>query len=363
MPLSKFNESTLRQILQQFCETSFNSILITSAEEGYPILYANSNFCQMTGYSLEELHGQTPKIFQGEKTNPDVLKRLKESIEAGQSFHGAAINYRKNREAYPVEWNITPIKDHDDKVTHFMSIQKYLSNLKQVVSQLKKTNENFRKFLLDISRSVDNREEEVIQKLIANKQYLTVDLLENAKIYTKSLRSNENSILFEDSEFYDCSNDLNGMLSDNIEYEPLTAADYINRYGENRDISELLNRIRETQQKIDLLPYSTSTCNDMKDIGHLIQEVANDIFYFEDFVEISSVLGELASHTKSHAELPLVPIVIDTYNALMNDLELWATTNFIDKNATNVHALDASIISSAKQLKAFVGLILPDAAN
>lgn len=73
MNFSEFNEAALRQILQKFVETSFNSIVITSADAGYPIVYANPEFCRMTGYTPEELIGKSPKIFQGEKLIPRFL--------------------------------------------------------------------------------------------------------------------------------------------------------------------------------------------------------------------------------------------------------------------------------------------------
>lgn len=356
MPFSKFNEAMLRQILQQFFDASFNSIVITSADQGYPILYANPEFCRMTGYTLDELVGKTPKLFQGEKTNKKILSRLKSTIEAGKIFHGATTNYRKNGEAYPVEWNISPIFDATGKITHYLSIQKDLSALKLVVSRLKSTNEHFREFLSDISQTIENTQAtELNTALTEKKQAVTQELLDNSRLYTPALRSDENIDLFAEGEFFDCSHDLNGMLSEEgAELEIISAQEYANQHQSNHDMRQLLEIILETNEKIDLLGYSKNPVSGMMEIGQNIHDIANDIFYFDDFVGISSVLGQLGTHTCSHASNELNPMLVEIYRALMKDLETWVISVFIEKTANSIHELDASIISSARQLLMFL---------
>lgn len=65
------------------------SVLITTAELSLPgpqILYVNSAFTRMTGYSVSDLLGKTPRILQGPKTDTNTLKRLREALSAGQDF-------------------------------------------------------------------------------------------------------------------------------------------------------------------------------------------------------------------------------------------------------------------------------------
>lgn len=355
MPFSGFNEATLRQILQQFFETSFNAIVITTAEPGYPIVYANPEFCRMTGYALDELIGQTPKIFQGEKTNRKILSRLKATVEAGGFFHGATTNYRKDGQPYPVEWNISPLRDDAGNITHYLSIQKDLSALKGVVSRLKNTNEHFRGFLGDIARAVqDDPQPGLNDTLKRAQQEITQELLDNSRLYSPALRSSENIDLFDEGEFFDCANDLTGMLGEEIEMETLSAEEYARQRRANTDMVQLSGLIDETQSLIDLLPYSKDVSAEMVEIGQNLHDIANEVFYFDDFVGIASVLAELATYTHSHSDKAVNPVVIETYRGLMSDLETWVQTVFIDKSAENIHELDASIISSARQLLMFL---------
>ena len=349
MPLADFTPSTLRTILQQFCETSFNSILITTADPGYPIVYANPRFCEMTGYTLAELEGKSPKLFQGEKTNPKILERLKTAVMVGEPFHGAAINYRKSGESYPVEWNISAIRNEDDEITHYISIQKDLSHLKDLMSVLKRTNEHFREFLLDISHA-----EKGSHQYAGKQKLIATEVLENTRLYNPVLRSEKNVDLFGEVEFFDCEHNVNGIIASPIHYEKISAKEYNQKYNASLDVQELSNRIRETQEKIDLLHYSKNVKLEFVEIAQNIQDVANDIFYLEEFVEISSTLAELAHQTRDYIKDDVDQMVIETYRGLMTDLEHWLAAMFIRKDADNVHDLDASIISSAKQLLQFL---------
>lgn len=351
-----FDETTLRSLLQQFFATSFNAILITTAEDGYPIVYANPAFCHMTGYSAEELKGKSPKIFQGERTNRKILQRLKDDLNAGSSFHGATINYRKDGEPYPVEWNISPIFDQEGRVTHFISVQKDLSNLKQIASRLKNTNEHFRGFLRDISASVEKAGVNGLMEAVIEKKHSMADvLMENAKLYTPALRSEDNVALFDENEFFDFSEDMNGSLITEETLTTLSAVEYAQQHQlPQSEIHELLDAVHDTQEQLDLYRFSGNKAKDLRAIADNINDVANTIFFLEDFVSISSVLSELATHTQAKADKELPEFMVETYKALMEDLKLWVTYVFLIKSAVDIHETDASIISSAKQLLMFL---------
>jgi PAS domain S-box-containing protein len=327
---------------------SFNAILITTAEPGYPIVYANPRFSEMTGYSLHELIGRSPKILQGEKTNPRILQNLKLNIAAGKPFHGAAINYRKNGEQYPVQWTIFSITDEHNDITHYVSVQKDLSRLKSIVSSFKQTNEHFREFILDISRA-DNRDPNVAIK----QAQFSSEVLDNTRFYNPELRSDENIDLFDD-ELFDFSDDMNGILATRVQYDTVSAKEYNTKYNVKLDIQEINHRIGETQEKFELLNYSKNVTQELLEISQNLHDIANSIFYLEEFVEISSALNELANQTRGYAKNEINPMVTETYRGLMTDLESWVSVMFIHQSADNVHELDASIISSAKQLMQFL---------
>jgi PAS domain S-box-containing protein len=116
--------SLMKRMLENAMEHSFHGIMITKAEPGYPIVYVNDSFSQMTGYSSEEIIGKSPAILQGPKTDQAVLDRLSQALSEGRLFHGEAINYRKDGSEFVMEWKIVPIKNEKEITSHYLALQR-----------------------------------------------------------------------------------------------------------------------------------------------------------------------------------------------------------------------------------------------
>jgi PAS domain S-box-containing protein len=117
----------MKRLLEASMEESFNSVVITEAGPGYPIIYVNPAFCELTGYGPHEVTGKSPSILQGPKTDAEVLKRLNRNVADGELFHGRAINYRKDGSEFMMEWKIAPIHNEKDEITHYLAIQREVS--------------------------------------------------------------------------------------------------------------------------------------------------------------------------------------------------------------------------------------------
>lgn len=116
-------------------EQTYNPIVITSSQLELPgpqIIYANKAFCENTGYSIEELLGETPRILQGELTDREVLDRLKTTLLKGEFFQGNTINYRKDGSQYWVEWNISPIYDTNNELSCYFCVQHDITAQKEL---------------------------------------------------------------------------------------------------------------------------------------------------------------------------------------------------------------------------------------
>ncbi len=114
----------MKRLLEASMEESFNSVVITEAKPGYPIIYVNPAFCELTGYGPHEVTGKSPAILQGPKTDKEVLQQLNQKIADGELFHGQAINYRKDGSEFMMEWKIAPIRNEKDEITHYLAIQR-----------------------------------------------------------------------------------------------------------------------------------------------------------------------------------------------------------------------------------------------
>ncbi len=114
-------------LLKAAVESANDGIIITEAALDLPgprIEYVNPAFCRMTGYSIEELIGQTPRILQGPDTDLAMLHTLRGTLHEAGTFHAETVNYRKGGEPYYVEWRITAVNDAAGKLTQWVAIQR-----------------------------------------------------------------------------------------------------------------------------------------------------------------------------------------------------------------------------------------------
>ncbi|MEE4297586.1 MAG: diguanylate cyclase [Wenzhouxiangella sp.] len=128
--MQTFSPADTELLLDSVLDQAFNSVVITDArfDHGGPlIIKCNPAFCRMTGYSMDELIGRSPRILQGPETDPAVIQDLKDCLHEGRFFQGSTVNYRKDGTPYYVEWNISPICDSAGKVCNFVSLQQNIT--------------------------------------------------------------------------------------------------------------------------------------------------------------------------------------------------------------------------------------------
>jgi two-component system cell cycle sensor histidine kinase/response regulator CckA len=134
----KRTEESLR-LLSSAVKQSKESIMITEADLDLPgpkIIFVNPAFTQMTGYTPAEVLGLTPRLLQGPSTDRSVLDRLRRSLEAGDTFAGEIINYRKDGTEFVLEWQVAPLRNARSEITHFVAIQRDITARKRLEAQL-----------------------------------------------------------------------------------------------------------------------------------------------------------------------------------------------------------------------------------
>jgi PAS domain S-box-containing protein len=138
----KQQEERLR-LLESVIVNANDAVLITEAEPverpGPRIIYANAAFSRLTGYSLEEVLGKTPRILQGPKTNRKTLAKVRDGLKHWQPILVELINYRKDGSEFWVELSIVPVADQNGWYTHWVAIQRDITHRKQLEEELLKT--------------------------------------------------------------------------------------------------------------------------------------------------------------------------------------------------------------------------------
>jgi PAS domain S-box-containing protein len=204
--VSKQKEELQRLKLMESVITHTNdAVLITEAEPfdlpGPRIIYVNEAFTKMTGYSAQEIIGQTPRILQGPKSDLKELKKLSEAIRNWESYELTTINYKKNGEEFWINFTVNPVANEKGWYTHWVAIERDVTVRK---------NEEFQQSLTADLSSIFNTKKKIsealelsLEKLIAIDSFdLGEFWLLNSYQNTVSLQASYSPVI-DKNDFYD----------------------------------------------------------------------------------------------------------------------------------------------------------------
>lgn len=105
-------------------QSASNGIIITDAlKHDNPIIYFNSAFQKLTGYSDAEILNHNCRFLQGNDTDQEPLKCLREAIKKGESCQATIRNYKKDGSMFWNDLYVFPITNSNGIVTNFISVQ------------------------------------------------------------------------------------------------------------------------------------------------------------------------------------------------------------------------------------------------
>lgn len=126
-------ETSLKQAAAVFDSTQ-EGVLVTDPNQR--IVHVNPAFSRITGYSTEEVLGQTPKLFASGKHDAAFYQQMWLALKADGEWSGEIWNRRKNGEVYPQWQNLRCIHDNQGKLSHYVAVFSDLSALKRSRDEL-----------------------------------------------------------------------------------------------------------------------------------------------------------------------------------------------------------------------------------
>ncbi len=107
--------------LSRCIEQSPNTIMITDSEGR--IEYVNPAFTRITGYKPDEAIGKKPRILKSGEASAEEYQQLWETILAGKDWRGIFHNKKKNGDLYWESNIISPVKNTEGTITHFIAVK------------------------------------------------------------------------------------------------------------------------------------------------------------------------------------------------------------------------------------------------
>ena len=145
------------KLLETVITHTKDSVIITEADlnEGKipNIVYVNPAFSHTSGFNSNEIIGKSPEILIGPDSNLEELQKLTKAIQNREECQVETVSYKKNKEAYWVNFNMLPVYDSEGELSHWVSIQRDITEDKrqevekeQLIKELTQNNKDLQQF-------------------------------------------------------------------------------------------------------------------------------------------------------------------------------------------------------------------------
>ena len=138
------NTEELRK-LNRAVEQSPASIVITDAKGD--IVYVNPKFCDLTGYTVDEVLGRNPRILKTEHNPPGLYEDLWGTILRGEVWTGELCNRKKNGELFWERATLSAITNPEGEIEHFLAIKEDISARKATERALFESEQKYRRLV------------------------------------------------------------------------------------------------------------------------------------------------------------------------------------------------------------------------
>ncbi len=117
-------------LLKQYQEATDHSSIVSKSDLKGRITYVNNEFCAISGYSREELIGQSHKIIRHPDVSALVYKEMLHTVkDKKQIWKGMIRNINKNKQSYYVKTTVKPILDQYGEIIEYISLRDDITDI------------------------------------------------------------------------------------------------------------------------------------------------------------------------------------------------------------------------------------------
>lgn len=151
-------EEHLLKLFQSVILNSHDAVVMTEAtgadDDLRKIVFVNEAFCEITGFSQNEVIGNTFFMLVGPATDKNEIMRIQNNLRRWQSFSSEIALYRKDNSSFWVDATIMPVSDESGNYTHWVWLQRDTTADRESAEKLMRKNEELTKTNLELDRFV-----------------------------------------------------------------------------------------------------------------------------------------------------------------------------------------------------------------
>jgi len=125
-------------------------------QEDNPLVYVNEEYERMTGYDEEYTIGRNCRFLQGEGTDPEPVRTMREAVDAHEPVSVELRNYRKDGTEFWNQVDIAPVFDDDGDLLQFVGYQQDVTERVEYAHKLEAQNERLDQFVSLVSHDLRN---------------------------------------------------------------------------------------------------------------------------------------------------------------------------------------------------------------
>lgn len=140
-------------------ESAANAVMIM--DRVGRVTWVNPSFTTLTGYSPEEVIGRNVRSLTSDRQDQPFYQKQWQTIMSGKVWHGESTNRKKDGSLYTEEETITPVRDRNGEVSHFVSIKQDVTIRKRAVETMQEAHQKLQaldqlrsQFFADISHEL-----------------------------------------------------------------------------------------------------------------------------------------------------------------------------------------------------------------